>query len=123
MTQEFLNNSGRLTSMVDANGNTTRFIHNLTNDTEVVIDRLGRTNTAVYDTRGNVTAGTTNAPQPGRVNSFNGNNNKTNQVVFANGQPYATNNFAFNPATLLLTATPPIRWATPAALPTTRLGN
>ena len=36
--------------------------------------------------------------------AYDGNNNKTNQVVFANGQPYATNNFAYDPATLLLTA-------------------
>ena len=89
--------------MVDANGNTTRFIHNLTNDTEVVIDRMGRTNTAVYDTRGNVTA-TTNALNQVVLMAYDGNNNKTNQVVFANGQPYATNNFAYDPATLLLTA-------------------
>ncbi len=103
VTQNYYDDSGRLTSMVDANGNTTRFIHNLTNDTEVVIDRLGRTNTAVYDTRGNVTA-TTNALNQVVLMGYDGNNNKTNQVVFANGQPYATNNFAYDPATLLLTA-------------------
>ena len=34
--------SGRLISTVDANGNTTQFIHNLTNSLEVIIDQRGQ---------------------------------------------------------------------------------
>ena len=52
--------TGRLTAVIDAEGNRTEFHHNdnPTNRVEVVIDRLGRTNSHAYDERGNVTAST-----------------------------------------------------------------
>ncbi len=50
--------SGRLTAVVDADGQRTEFHHDTSNRVEVVIDRLHRTNSHAYDVRGNVTAST-----------------------------------------------------------------
>ena len=56
MARNYYDSGGRLIAMVDANGNTTQFIHNLTNSLEVIIDQRGNTNTYAYDSRGNITA-------------------------------------------------------------------
>jgi RHS repeat-associated protein len=96
--------SGRLVSVQDADGNFTQFIHNTTNRLEVKIDRLGRTNTLAYDTRGNVTAAT-NALGGVTLMAYDDLNNKTNAVAFLNGQPYATNHFGYDADGLLLSAT------------------
>ena len=40
VAKNFYDNSGKLTAVQDADGNLTQFIHNLTNNMEVVIDRL-----------------------------------------------------------------------------------
>jgi YD repeat-containing protein len=65
---------GRLTAMIDANGNRTEFIHDLTNSVERVIDRLGFTNSVGYDSRGNVIA-TTNAIGGVTLSAFDDLNN------------------------------------------------
>src|SRR5258706_6836900 len=62
---------------------------------EVVVDRLGRTNTFVYDTRGNVTA-QTNALGQVTAMAYDESNKKTNEVVFLNGRPYATNSTVYD---------------------------
>jgi RHS repeat-associated protein len=87
--------SGRLTAVVDAAGTRTQFIHNFSNSLELIVDPIGRTNTFVYDPRGNVTA-TTNALAGVTLMAYDDWNNKTNEVVFLNGQPYATNRFQFD---------------------------
>lgn len=99
--------AGRLISVQDADGNIHQYIHNLTNKLEVTIDRLGRTNTLAYDTRGNITA-TTNALGGITLSAYDDLNNKTNAVAFLNGQPYATNHFVYDPNGLLLSATDPL---------------
>ncbi len=58
VARNYYDDSGRLTAVQDAAGNTTQFIHNTASNMEVVIDRLGHTNTYVYDLHGNVTAQT-----------------------------------------------------------------
>ena len=64
--------------------NRTLFGYNTTNDTQTVIDRLGKTNTYVYDLRGNVLA-QTNALNQVTTMAYDANNNKTNEVTFLNG--------------------------------------
>ena len=86
--------SGRLTAIKDANGNTNQFIY-LTNNTELTIDPLGHTNAFVYDNQGNVTA-QTNALGQIKTMAYDANNNKTNEITFLNGQPYATNKYAYD---------------------------
>jgi RHS repeat-associated protein len=54
VARNFYDDSGRLTAVQDANGTTTYFNHSTTNNTDVVVDRLGNTNSYVYDLRGNV---------------------------------------------------------------------
>jgi len=87
--------SGRLTAVVDADGKRTAFFHNTTNRVEIVTDRLGNTNSFGYDLKGNVTA-MTNALSQVVTNGYDDFNNKTNDVVFFNGQPYATNRYQFD---------------------------
>jgi RHS repeat-associated protein len=102
--------SGRLTAVVDADGNRTEFHHNTTNDVEVVIDRLGHTNTYAYDPRGNVTA-MTNALNGITRMAYDDNNNKTNEVAFLNGQPYATNSYVYDPNSFLLVSVNPLGYS------------
>ncbi len=87
--------SGKLTAVVDADGKRTEFGHDTNGRFERVIDRLGNTNTFVYDTRGNVII-TTNAVGMVSTNGYDGYDNKTNEVVFLNNQPYATNRFVYD---------------------------
>src|SRR5436305_276663 len=55
-----------------------------------IIDRAGFTNIFVADLRGNIVA-ETNAVGGIRLAAFDDNNIKTNEIVFLDGQPYATN--------------------------------
>src|SRR5207302_3237730 len=71
---------------------------------EIVVDRMGRTNTYVYDPRGNVTA-MTNALGGVTTNAYDLNNNKLCEVLFNNGAPYATNSFGYSTNGLLLAST------------------
>jgi RHS repeat-associated protein len=100
--------SGRLTAVVDADGNRTEFHHSTTNSTEVVIDRLGHTNIYAYDLRGNVTA-TTNALGGITLSAYDLSNNKTNEIAYLGGQPYATNQSVFSPEGFLLSHTDPLQ--------------
>jgi RHS repeat-associated protein len=104
ITRNYYDSSGRLTSTVDANNNTTQFIHNLTNNLELVVDPLGHTNTFAYDSRGNVTA-VTNALNGITLSNYDDDNDKTNEVVYLNGAPYATNAYGYDPSTGLLSVT------------------
>jgi YD repeat-containing protein len=92
VAKNFYDDSGKLIAVQDANGNLTQFIHNLTNDMEIVVDRLGHTNVLVYDSRGNITSQTNVIGQVTTM-AYDDNNNKTNEVTYLNGQPYATNNY------------------------------
>lgn len=108
VAKNFYDDSGKLVAVQDANGNLTQFINNPTNNMEVIIDRLGYTNTYVYDQRGNVIAQTN---QLGQVTTmaYDVNNNKTNEVMFLNGQPYATNSYLFDTnLNLVLVSTDPL---------------
>jgi RHS repeat-associated protein len=107
VAENFYDDSGKLIAIQDANGNLTQFIHNMTNDMDIVIDRLGNTNTYIYDLRGNVIA-QTNALGQMTTMAYDNNNNKTNNVVYLNGQPYATNSYVYNGNNLLLASTDPI---------------
>ena len=99
--------AGRLTAVVDADGNRTEFHHSTSNSTEVVIDRLGHTNIFAYDQRGNVTA-TTNALGGITTMGYDENNNKTNEVAFLNGAPYATNRYGYSSKGFLLHSRNPL---------------
>jgi len=52
VAKNFYDDSGKLTKVQGADGNSTQFVHNPTNDMEVIIDRRGYTNTYVYDCGG-----------------------------------------------------------------------
>jgi RHS repeat-associated protein len=101
VARNFYDDAGRLAGVMDANGNLTQVIHNLTNRLEVVIDRLGHTNISAYDLRGNVIA-TTNALNGITLRGYDDNNNPTNEVMYLNGVPYATNQAVFSPDGFLL---------------------
>ncbi len=84
--------AGRLIAVMDADGKRTEFEHNTSGHLERVIDRLANTNTFTYDLRGNVIA-TTNALQQITTMLYDDFNNKTNEVVYLNGQPYVLRTF------------------------------
>jgi RHS repeat-associated protein len=108
VAKNFYDDSGKLIAVQDAEGNLTQFIHNLTNDMDVIIDRLGHTNTYVYDPRGNVTAQTNQLGQITEM-AYDVNNNKTNEVVFLNNLPYATNSYVYDTnLNLMLVSTDPL---------------
>lgn len=100
--------AGRFTAVVDANGCRTEFHHSTSNSTEVVIDRLGHTNIFAYDLRGNVTA-TTNALGGITTMGYDDANNKTREVAYLGGQPYATNRWAYTDEGFLLWHTDPLQ--------------
>ncbi len=107
VAKNFYDNSGKLIAVQDADGNLTKFIHNLTNNMDVIIDRLGYTNTYVYDPLGNIIAQTN---QLGQITllAYDSNNNKTNTVMFLNGQPYATNSYVYDTNNMMLSSTDPL---------------
>jgi RHS repeat-associated protein len=87
--------SGRLTAVVDADGNRTQFYHNTSNPNnriEVVVDRLGRTNSHAYDAHGNVTA-TTNAMHEYTLMSYDTNNDNMLSTTDSLGH---TTRFGYN---------------------------
>jgi YD repeat-containing protein len=100
--------SGRLTAIVDADGNRTEFQHSTSNNLEVVVDRLGHTNFFAYDLRGNVTA-TTNALGGIRTMGYDEDSNQTNEVAYLNGAPYATNRWAYTAEGFLRSQTDPLQ--------------
>jgi RHS repeat-associated protein len=89
VTRNFYDSTGRLIEVEDANGNFTQFIHNITNNTEVVVDPLGNSNAYLYDGNGNVLA-QTNALGQITTMAYDANNNKISQVTYLGNQPYAT---------------------------------
>ena len=95
VAKNFYDDSGKLSAVQDANGNLTQFIHNLTNNIEATIDRDGFTNTFVYDLRGNVILQTN---QVGEITSmeYDAFNNKTNEIMYMYGVPYATNSYVYD---------------------------
>ncbi len=95
ITRNEYDNSGRLVAVLDASGNRTQCLHNTRNRAEVVVDQLNPTNTFVYDFHGNVIAAT-NALNQVTLMAYDDNNNKTNEIVYQNGQPYATNSYRFD---------------------------
>jgi RHS repeat-associated protein len=107
VARNLYDSSGRLVALVDASGNTNQVIHNLTNRLEIVIDPLGHTNITAYDLRGNITA-TTNALNGVTLRAYD-DNNKTNEVAYLNGQPYATNSTAYTPEGFLQSQTDPLQ--------------
>ena len=107
VARNFYDDSGKLIAVQDADGNLTRFIHNTTNNMEVVVDRLGHTNNYVYDPRGNVIA-QTNALNQVTTMAYDLNNNKTNEIIYFNG-PYATNSYVYNTnLNLMVASTDPL---------------
>jgi RHS repeat-associated protein len=110
VARNYYDDSGRLTAVVDADGNTTQFLHSTTNSTEVVIDRLGRTNIYAYDLQGNVTA-TTNALGGITLSAYDLSNNKTNEITYLGGQPYATNRYVFDTNGLMLVSYNPLGYS------------
>ena len=104
LAENFYDDSGKLIKTLDANGNTTYFNNNFTNNTDVVVDPLGRTNTYAYDSFGNVIA-QTNALGQITTMAYDPNNNKTNTVTYLlNGQPYATNSAVYRTDFNLMTS-------------------
>jgi len=101
VAKNLYDSSGRLTEVDDANGNKTQFFHSTNNNTEVVVDRLNNTNSYVYDLQGNIVA-ETNALGQIKLMAYDGNNNKTTEVCFLDGQPYATNRWFYDQTTSLL---------------------
>jgi len=96
---------GRVKSVIDATGKATTFTHDLNGKKEVIVDRLGNTNVLAYDARGNLIA-TTNAVGGIVLKGYDDNNKNTNEVVFLNGQPYATNNYEYVSNLLTLARNP-----------------
>jgi len=108
VAKNFYDDTGKLIAVEDANGNLTQFIHNLTNDMDVIVDRRGYTNTYVYDLRGNIIDQTN---QLGQVTTmaYDSNNNKTNNTSFLNGQVYATSSYVYDlNLNLMLVSTDPL---------------
>jgi RHS repeat-associated protein len=109
VARNYYDDAGRLTAVVDANGNTNQILHNVnggtTNVVEITIDRRGFTNSFAADARGNVIA-STNAIGGITTAQYDDNNNKTNEVLFLNGQPYATNRAVFTNNWPLITWNP-----------------
>ncbi len=95
--------AGRLAAVIDADGKRVEFIHSISNRLELTIDRMGNTNTVAFDTRGNITA-TTNALGGISLMAYDEDNNRTNEIVFLNGQPYATNLWTYSPEGFLLSS-------------------
>jgi RHS repeat-associated protein len=86
--------NGLLISSTDADGNVTRFIHNTSNQVDVVVDRAGNTNSYAYDTNGNVTI-ITNALGQVTTMAYDALNDKTNEVIGG----LQTNNYSYDIST------------------------
>jgi RHS repeat-associated protein len=74
VAKNYYDDSGRLWKIEDGDGKVTQFIHNTSNQVEIVVDRLGHTNSHAYDLRGNVLA-STNALNEFTLMTYDTNNN------------------------------------------------
>ena len=91
IAENLYDSNGLLTNSTDADGNTTTFIHNTSNQVDVVVDRAGNTNSYVYDANGNVTA-ITNALGQVTTMAYDALNDKTNEIIGG----LQTNNYAYD---------------------------
>ncbi len=76
IARQLYDENGKLIGIIDANGHTNRFVHDLANHTETVFDRLGNPTTYGFDTRGNVTL-TVDALGHQTARTFDDDNNVT----------------------------------------------
>lgn len=91
VARNYYDDSGRLTAVQDANGNTTYFNHSTTNNTDIVVDRLGNTNSYVYNLQGNLIWQTNALGQVGATTYGDPNNpNFQTAVTNAYGTAIAT---------------------------------
>ena len=99
--------NGLLIASTDADGNTTTFIHNTSNQVDIVVDRAGNTNSYVYDGNGNVTV-ITNALKQITLNGYDGINDKINTAIGyftnANFVTLQSNDYTFDGNGLMLTS-------------------
>lgn len=83
VARNFYDDSGRLIAVQDANGTTTYFNHSTTNNTDIIVDRLGNTNSYVYDLQGNV-IWQTNALGQVTASTYGDANNPTLETAVTN---------------------------------------
>lgn len=83
VAQNFYDDSGRLIAVQDANGTKTYFNHSTTNNTDIVVDRLGNTNSYVYDLLGNI-VWQTNALGQVTAWTYSDSNNPTLETAVTN---------------------------------------
>jgi len=76
VARQLFDDTGKLIGIIDANGHTNQFVHDLANRTETIFDRMGNQTIYGYDTRGNVT---TEVDALGHTtqNTYDDNNNVT----------------------------------------------
>jgi YD repeat-containing protein len=108
VAKNFYDDSGKLIAVQDANGNLTQFFNTPSNSMEVVIDRMGNTNSCVYDSRGNIIL-ETNALGQITTMAYDANNNTTNEIMYLNGAPYSTNSYFYDTNyNVMLSSTDPL---------------
>ena len=76
VARQLYDESGKLIGIIDANGKTNVFVHDLNAHTETIFDRLGNPTTYIYDSRGNVTT-EIDALSHVTQNTYDDNNNVT----------------------------------------------
>ncbi|MCL4789111.1 MAG: hypothetical protein KJ070_20340, partial [Verrucomicrobia bacterium] len=91
MARNLYDDAGRLVGVIDGAGNTNRFIHDIANRIETVIDPLGFGLTNYYDPRGGITM-TVNAL--GQTNQFS--HNDDNRLIYAVNPLGHTNSYGYD---------------------------